>query len=141
MKINGLLFALLLIIVAVVTYFVTSLMLVPKRVGLKYSTNDKDVEELMKKINAGLDYEQAMCHAKVLPMIQSKLSTIEKNLIDSCNHPDDLATKIKSLVNIYISSQDLQNKVGALIDEYTPILCKDPTNIVNKVMNIISSVC
>jgi hypothetical protein len=159
MKINGLLFALLLITVALATYFVT-LMLIPKRVGLKYKTTDKNVEDLMDKINAKLDSYQGMCDKDILPVVQKYLTGASDKLSNLCGSDGSGVQLIISEITLYLNrvldkytkntsiTGPLNSIITLILTTYIPVVCSyNTTNnkkidqIISMVLNILSAIC
>ena len=99
MKITPLLFALFILLIIIITYFIT-LMLVPKRVGFVYKTSDPNVKKVMNDINAKIYTFQSTCKKDVLPMVQQLLTNAGDQLVAACDTSSSaLATNLTTLLD------------------------------------------
>jgi hypothetical protein len=154
MKLNIIYVILIAVVLVLLTYFIT-VAIQPKRVGPVYKTSDKDVENLMKNINAKLDSAQKQCSSsKNIQQVKQMLSNLGQPLTDACNTPgvgpEALIAAIKSAINNDpMIPQYLKDSLIPQISDIVNYACsysnkagKDKVNMIgNQILALVNAFC
>jgi hypothetical protein len=150
MKLNIIYIILIAVVLVLLTYFIT-VAIQPKRVGPVYKTSDKDVENLMKNINAKLDSAQKQCSSsKNIQQVKQMLSNLGQPLIDACKNTDTLITLIKTAINNdSMIPQYLKDSLIPQISDIVTYACsysnvagKDKVNMIgNQILALVNAFC